>query len=66
MAIAALWQAERFNRPSFELFEHDVYALVGDGCMMEGVASEAASLALGAARAHSDQHKRRHTSCSLE
>ncbi len=45
MAIAALWQAEHFNRPDFELFDHDVYALAGDGCMMEGLASEAASLA---------------------
>jgi transketolase len=45
MAIAAEWQAAHFNRPGFDLFDHDVYALTGDGCMMEGVASEAASLA---------------------
>ncbi len=45
MAIAARWQAAHFNRPGFELFDYDVYALCGDGCMMEGVASEAASLA---------------------
>ena len=45
MAIAARWQAARFNRPGFDLFDYDVYALCGDGCMMEGVASEAASLA---------------------
>jgi transketolase len=45
MAIAAQWQAAHFNRPSFELFDHDVYALAGDGCMMEGISGEAASLA---------------------
>ncbi|MGH7059208.1 MAG: transketolase family protein, partial [Stellaceae bacterium] len=45
MAIAALWQARHFNRPGFDLFDYHVYALCGDGCMMEGVGSEAASLA---------------------
>ncbi len=45
MAIASRWMAEYFNRPGFEMFNFDVYALAGDGCMMEGVASEAASLA---------------------
>jgi transketolase len=45
MAMAARWQASYFNRPGFELFDYDVYALCGDGCMMEGVQSEAASLA---------------------
>jgi transketolase len=45
MAIAARWMAAHFNRPGFEMFNYDVYALAGDGCMMEGVASEAASLA---------------------
>src|SRR5262245_60348287 len=45
MAIAARWKAAYFNRPGFELFDHDVYALAGDGCMMEGISSEAASLA---------------------
>jgi transketolase len=45
MAIASRWLAERYNRPGFEMFNYDVYALAGDGCMMEGVTSEAASLA---------------------
>ena len=45
MAMAAQWQAQYFNRPGFEMFNYDVYALCGDGCMMEGVSSEAASLA---------------------
>ena len=45
MAIAAKWQAKYFNRPSFEMFDYDVYALCGDGDMMEGVSSEAASIA---------------------
>jgi transketolase len=45
MAIAGLWQAAYFNRPRFPLFDYDVYALAGDGDMMEGVAGEAASLA---------------------
>src|SRR5688572_15272208 len=45
MAIAGLWQAAHFNRPGFTLFDYDVYALAGDGDLMEGVAGEAASLA---------------------
>ncbi|MQA61818.1 MAG: transketolase [Actinophytocola sp.] len=45
MAIAARWQAAYFNRPGFALFDYDTYALCGDGDLMEGVASEAASLA---------------------
>jgi transketolase len=45
MAIASQWMAEYFNRPGFEMFGYNVYAIAGDGCMMEGVASEAASLA---------------------
>jgi transketolase len=45
MAIAERWMAARYNQPGFTLFDHDVYAVCGDGDMMEGVASEAASLA---------------------
>jgi transketolase len=45
MAMAAKWQAATFNRDGYELFDFDVYAIGGDGCMMEGVAQEAASLA---------------------
>ncbi len=45
MAIGGQWQANYFNRPGHKLFDYNVYALCGDGCMMEGVSSEAASLA---------------------
>jgi len=45
MALAERWMAENFNRPGFEIFDYNVYALCGDGCMMEGVSGEAASLA---------------------
>lgn len=45
MAIASRWMVEYFNRPGFEMFNFDVYALAGDGCMMEGVSNEAASIA---------------------
>jgi transketolase len=45
MAVAAQWLAAYFNRPGYEMFGYDVYALAGDGCMMEGVSAEAASLA---------------------
>jgi transketolase len=45
MAIAEKWLAARYNRPGFEMFGYRVYALCGDGCMMEGVSSEAASVA---------------------
>ena len=45
MAIARHWLAQRYNRPGFELFDYDVYAVCGDGCLMEGVGAEAASLA---------------------
>jgi transketolase len=45
MAIAGRWLAATYNRPGYELFDYRVYALCGDGCLMEGIASEAASLA---------------------
>jgi transketolase len=45
MAIAGQWMAQYFNRPGFELFNYNVYALCGDGCMMEGISNEAASIA---------------------
>jgi transketolase len=45
MAIAQKWLAKHFNRPDFTVFDYDVYTVCGDGDMMEGVASEAASLA---------------------
>jgi transketolase len=45
MAIAESWLANRYNRAGLEIFAYNIYAVCGDGCMMEGVASEAASLA---------------------
>src|SRR5215472_12611664 len=45
MAIAQKWLADRYNRPDHEIFDYNIYAVCGDGCLMEGVASEAASLA---------------------
>ena len=45
MAIAEKWLASHFNRPGFEMFDYNIYAVCGDGCLMEGVGSEAASLA---------------------
>src|SRR5664280_3921783 len=45
MAIATRWLAKHFKRPDFTVFDYDVYAMCGDGDMMEGVTSEAASLA---------------------
>ncbi len=45
MAIASRWMGQYFNRPGFELFDFRVYALAGDGDLMEGVSHEAASLA---------------------
>ena len=44
-AMANNWLAARYNKPNFKLFDANVYALCGDGCMMEGISSEAASLA---------------------
>jgi transketolase len=45
MAIAQKWLANRFNRPDFPIYDYRIYTVCGDGCMMEGVSSEAASLA---------------------
>lgn len=45
MAIAGRWLAATYNRPGYDLFDHNVYALCSDGDMMEGISSEAASLA---------------------
>jgi transketolase len=45
MAIAEKWLASRYNRQGFEIFDYNIYSVCGDGCLMEGVASEAASLA---------------------
>ena len=45
MAIGGRWLAHHFNRPEFTLFDYNVFALCGDGDMMEGVASEVASVA---------------------
>jgi transketolase len=45
MAIAGKWMAAYFNRPDFEMINFNAYSICGDGCMMEGVSGEAASLA---------------------
>jgi transketolase len=45
MAIAEKWLADRYNRPGFGIFDYDIYTVCGDGCLMEGVGSAAASLA---------------------
>ncbi len=45
MAIAEAHLAARFNKPEFKVVDHHIYTIAGDGCMMEGVSSEACSLA---------------------
>lgn len=45
MAMAQRWMAQYFNRPGFPLIDYDIFAFCGDGCLMEGVSGEAASLA---------------------
>ncbi|HZK34186.1 MAG TPA: transketolase [Bacillota bacterium] len=45
MAMAEAHLSSKFNRPGYDIVDHYTYALAGDGCMMEGITSEAASLA---------------------
>ncbi|MGA9895201.1 MAG: transketolase [Xanthobacteraceae bacterium] len=45
MAIARKWLGSRYNKPGFDLFDYNIYAVCGDGDLMEGIGSEAASLA---------------------
>jgi transketolase len=45
MAMARKWLGARYNKPGYDIFDYNIYAVCGDGCLMEGVASEAASLA---------------------
>jgi len=45
MAVAREWLSATYNKPGFEIFDFNVFALCGDGCMMEGISSEAASIA---------------------
>ena len=44
MAIAEAYLSEKFNRPNYNIVDHYSYAIVGDGCLMEGVSGEASSL----------------------
>ena len=62
MAIASRWLGARYNRPNFPIFDFDVYTLCSDGDLMEGVASEAASLAghLGARQSVLDLRQQHH------
>ena len=45
MAMSERWLAARYNRPGYDVFDYNVYAICGDGCFMEGISHEAASLA---------------------
>src|ERR1700690_386634 len=44
MAIAQKWLANRYNRPDFDIFDYNIYVVCGDGCLMEGIGSDPASL----------------------
>ncbi|MFN6051217.1 MAG: transketolase, partial [Planctomycetia bacterium] len=44
MAMAERWLAAYFNKPGFDIFNYKVYSVCGDGCLMEGISNEAASL----------------------
>lgn len=44
-AIAEKWQRRYFNRPGHEIIDYNIFALASDGCLMEGISSEAASIA---------------------
>ena len=71
MAMAGLWQAATFNRPGYTLFDYDVYALAGDGCMMEGDLGRGRVVGRPSAavesvldlRQQQDHHRRLHRSC---
>ena len=45
MGIAQKWLADRYNKPGFDLFDYSIYVICSDGDMMEGISSEAASIA---------------------
>jgi transketolase len=45
MAVAGKWLASRYNQPGFDIFDYNIYSVCGDGCLMEGISHEAASLA---------------------
>lgn len=45
MAIAERWLAAHYNKPGYNLFDYSIYGVCGDGCLMEGISAEAASLA---------------------
>jgi transketolase len=60
MAIAEKWLEKHFNRPDFPIFDYKIYAVCGDRCMMEGISSEAASLAPGTRQSLLDLRQQPH------